>query len=61
MPGLHDLLTDAQDGNAMAMLGREFGLSPSQTEAAVTALPPAIYAGLKWATAHPRAWAICLP
>jgi uncharacterized protein DUF937 len=54
MPGLHDLLTDAQDGNAMAMLGREFGLSPSQTEAAVTALLPAISAGLKRATATPE-------
>ena len=54
MSGLHDLLTEAQDGNAMAMLGSEFGLSPRQTEAAVTALLPAISAGLKQATATPE-------
>src|SRR5262245_59236615 len=54
MSGLHDLLTEAQDGNAMVMLGREFGLSPRQTEAAVTALLPAISAGLKQATATPE-------
>jgi len=54
MSGLHDLLTEAQDGNAMEMLGSEFGLSPRQTEAAVTALLPAISAGLKQATATPQ-------
>jgi hypothetical protein len=54
MPSLHDLLLEAQDGEAMAMLAREFGLSPQQTEAAVTALLPAISAGLKQSTATPE-------
>jgi hypothetical protein len=35
----------------MTALGREFGLTPTQTEAAVTALLPAISTGLKQSTA----------
>lgn len=54
MPGLFDLVTEAQDGKAIAMLSREFELSPQQTEAAVTALLPAISAGLKRSTATPE-------
>ncbi len=54
MANLDDILTDAQGGQAMAMLGREFGLTPEQTQAAVTALLPAISTGLKRATATPE-------
>ena len=53
MANLEDILADAQGGQATAMLGREFGLTPEQTQAAVTALLPAISTGLKRATATP--------
>src|SRR5690349_6099747 len=54
MPNLDDILSDAQGGEAMDMLGREYGLTPDQTQAAVTALLPAVSAGLKRATATPE-------
>jgi hypothetical protein len=54
MSGLHDLLADAQDGDAIGMLSDEFGLTKRQAEAAVTALLPAISTGLKQATARPE-------
>jgi hypothetical protein len=54
MSSLYDLLSEAQDGEAMARLGRQFGLSGRQTEAAVTALLPAISTGLKQSTATPE-------
>lgn len=54
MSGLHDLLADAHDGDAIGMLSDEFGLTKRQTEAAVTALLPAISTGLKQATATPE-------
>ena len=54
MPNLYGLLTEAQDGEAMARLGRQFGLSAQQTEAAVAALLPAISKGLKQSTATPE-------
>ena len=54
MPGLYDLVAEAQDGEAIEMLAREFELPPQQAEAAVTALLPAISAGLKRSTATPE-------
>jgi hypothetical protein len=54
MATLHDILVDAGDGEALVTLGSEFGLSPQQTESAVTALLPAISTGLKKATATPE-------
>ena len=54
MATLHDILADAGDGEALVTLGSEFGLSPQQTESAVTALLPAISTGLKKATATPE-------
>jgi hypothetical protein len=54
MSGLHDLLADAHDGDAIRMLSDEFGLTKRQTEAAVTALLPAISTGLKQTTATPE-------
>jgi Bacterial protein of unknown function (DUF937) len=53
MPSLYELLTNAHDGEALTALGREFGLTPTQTQAAVTALLPAVSAGLKRSTATP--------
>jgi hypothetical protein len=54
MPTLNDMLGKAHGGQAMDTLGREFGLTPEQTEAAVTALLPAISTGLKQSTATPE-------
>ena len=54
MPNLYEVLADAQNGEAMTELGREFGLSPQQTQAAVAALLPAISMGLKRTTATPE-------
>jgi hypothetical protein len=51
MATLSEILDDAHDGEAVEVLGREFDLTPKQTEAAVTALLPAISTGLKQSTA----------
>ena len=51
MASLYEILDDAHDGEGMDALGRQFGLTPAQTEAAVTALLPAISTGLKQSTA----------
>jgi hypothetical protein len=51
MATLFETLNNAHDGEAVTLLGREFELTPKQTEAAVTALLPAISAGLKQSTA----------
>jgi hypothetical protein len=51
MPNLYEILDDAQDGEGIAALEREFELTPEQTEAALTALLPAISSGLKQSTA----------
>ena len=53
MPNLYELVDDAHDGESLTALGREFGLTPEQTDTAVTALLPAISAGLKQSTASP--------
>jgi hypothetical protein len=54
MANLYEILGEAQQGEAMAGLGREFGLTPRQTQAAVAALLPAISMGIKQATATPE-------
>jgi hypothetical protein len=54
MANLYDILGNAEGGEAMAMLSREFGLTPGETEAAVAALLPAISTGLKRSTATPE-------
>ena len=51
MPNLYEIFNNAHDGEGMSTLGREFGLTETQTEAAVTALLPAISTGLKQSTA----------
>jgi hypothetical protein len=54
MANLYEALAEAQNGEAMSELGQQFGLSPQQTQAAVTALVPAISMGLKRAMATPE-------
>ena len=54
MANLYEILADAQRGQALAGLSREFGLTPEQTQSAVAALLPAISVGLKRATATPE-------
>ena len=54
MANLYEVLADAQSGEAMSELGREFGLSPQQTQLAVAALLPAISMGLKRTTTTPE-------
>jgi hypothetical protein len=51
MASLYEMLDNAHDGEGMTALGRQFGLTPAQTQAAVTALLPAISTGLKQSTA----------
>jgi hypothetical protein len=53
MASLYEILDNSHDGEGMAAFGREFGLTPTQTHAAVTALLPAISTGLKQSTATP--------
>src|SRR5215510_9538606 len=54
MANLYEALSDAQQGEAIAGLGREFSLTPQQTQAAVESLVPAISMGLKQSTATPE-------
>jgi hypothetical protein len=50
MSSLYEIVNNAQNGQGMTVLSRELGLTPTQTEAAVTALLPAISTGLKQST-----------
>jgi len=50
---LFDMLANAQNGEAMEQLSRQFGLSQQQTQEAVAALMPAFSQGLKRNTADP--------
>jgi hypothetical protein len=50
MASLYEILDSAHDGEGVATLGREFGLTPAQAQAAVAALLPAISTGLKRST-----------
>src|SRR5262245_31380489 len=51
MANLYEVLSEAQNGEAMSELGQQFDLSPQQTRAAVSALLPA---SLKRTTATPE-------
>ncbi len=50
MPNLSEILENANQGEALATLGQELGLTAEQTQSAVTALLPAISSGLKQST-----------
>lgn len=54
MANLYEILADAQNGQALADLGRQYGLTEEQTQAAVASLLPAISMGLKQSTATPE-------
>ncbi|QPC86820.1 DUF937 domain-containing protein [Mesorhizobium sp. NBSH29] len=51
---LFEMLTNAQNGQGMAALAKQFNLTPQQTEQAVAALVPAFSQGLKRNTADPQ-------
>ncbi|MEO9339447.1 DUF937 domain-containing protein [Mesorhizobium sp. SB112] len=50
---LFDMLANAQNGNGLEALSRQFGLSQKQTQSAVEALLPAFSQGLRRNTADP--------
>ncbi len=50
---LFDMLANAQNGNAMNEMARQFGLSQQQAQEAMAALMPAFSQGLKRNTANP--------
>ena len=50
---LFDMLNNAQNGDAIAALARQFNLSQQQAQAAVEALLPAFSQGLKRNVADP--------
>ncbi len=50
---LFDILANAQGGNGLGALGKQFGLSPQQTQSAVEALMPAFSQGLKQNASDP--------
>ena len=53
MRNLYEILAKAQHGDAIAEIGQQFGLTPQQTQTAVTSLLPAISMGLKRSTDTP--------
>lgn len=53
MPTLFDMLNNAQDGQGMDLLARQFNLSRQQAELAVEALAPAFSQGLKQNVSDP--------
>ena len=61
MASLYETLSDAQQGEAIAALGREFGLTQEQTQAAVESL----CLPYPWVSSnrrrHPKVWVTCLP
>jgi len=54
MASLYEILNGAQHGEAMDVISDKFGLTPEQTDAAVTSLLPAISMGLKRSTETPE-------
>ncbi len=53
MLSLYDMLAQAQNGDVVNQMARNFGLSPEQTQAAMEALLPAFSQGLKRNAADP--------
>lgn len=53
MPSLFEMMANAQNGNGIDALSRQFGLSQEQTQAALQALLPAFSQGLKRNVADP--------
>ncbi len=53
---LFEMMQQAQGGQAMQNLSRQYGLSPKQTQAAIDALLPAFSMGLQRQTQDPYAF-----
>ena len=53
MPSLFEMMANAENGNGIGALSRQFGLSQEQTEAALQALLPAFSQGLRHNVADP--------
>lgn len=51
---LMDMILQAGGGNVAQQAGREYGLSPQQSQQAISALLPAVSAGLRRETASPQ-------
>ncbi len=47
MMNLYEMMNQAQGGNAMANMAKQFGLSPEQTQSAMAALLPAFSVGMQ--------------
>ncbi|MDP2733486.1 MAG: DUF937 domain-containing protein, partial [Hoeflea sp.] len=53
MMPLYDMMTNAQNGDAMRAMAKQFGLNESQMDQAMAALMPAFSAGLKRNASNP--------
>lgn len=53
---LYEMMLNAQNGQAMQNIARQYGLSPQQTQAAIDALLPAFSMGLQRQTQDPYAF-----
>ena len=56
MMNLFDIMQQAQNGQAMQNIARQYGLSQQQTQAAIEALLPAFSMGLQRQTQDPYAF-----
>ena len=56
MMNLFEMMQQAQNGQAMQNIARQYGLSPQQTQAAIDALLPAFSMGLQRQTQDPYAF-----
>src|SRR6478609_2998233 len=56
MINLFEMMQNAQGGQAVDNLARQFGLTPNQSEAAVDALLPAFTIALRRQLKNPQAW-----
>ncbi len=57
---LFDMMMNAQNGEAMQTMARQFGLDKEQVEKAMAALMPAFSTGLKRNAANPADLSGCL-
>ena len=56
MQSLYDMIMQAQNGNAVEIMARQFGLAQEQAAKAVAALMPAFSEGFKRNAANPYDW-----
>ena len=53
MIALYDLMLKAQNGSALDVMAKQFGLAQQQANEAISALMPAFSEGMKRSTANP--------